>query len=99
MTIYGKSKNELPAYYQNDQPQENEYVRVIVNATPFKDGKIILCHHLQKIKNFNEVTNHNLSVIQAHLHRTKGFLNKPEEVYRVIFFLSFSIYLFCFLYF
>lgn len=73
----------MPLYYQNAQLKENEYVLIIANVTPFKEGKIVLCHHLLEIKNYNEVTNHLLSVIQAHLHRTKGFLDKPEEIVKV----------------
>ena len=73
----------MPLYYQNAQLRENVYVRIIATVTPFQKGKLILCQHLVEIKNYNEVTNHLLSVIQAHLHRTKGFLNKPEEIMKV----------------
>ena len=77
--IYGKSKNEMPLYYQNSNIRENTYLKVILIVTNYQDKKIFVCQHLNEIKNFNDITVHLLSIIQTHLHRTRGYLKSNEE--------------------
>ena len=77
--IYGKSKNEMPLYYQQSSLKENTYLKAIIIVTNYQDKKIYVCQHFNEIKNFNEVTVHMLSIIQTHLHRTRGYLKSVEE--------------------
>lgn len=77
--IYGKSKNEMPLYYQQANLKENSYVKAIILVTDYQDKKIFLCQHMSEIKSFNEVTVHLLSIVQTHLHKTRGYLKTQDE--------------------
>jgi len=52
--------------------EENTYVRVVGNLREFNGGLHVVGFTLLPIKDFNEITFHNLEVISVHLLNTKG---------------------------
>ncbi len=69
----------MPLYYQQSDWKTNSYIKAIILVTNYQDKKIFVCQQMTEVKNFNEVTLHILSIIQTHLHRTRGFLKSHEE--------------------
>lgn len=69
----------MPLYYQQSDWKTNSYIKAIILVTNYQDKKIFVCQQMTEVKNFNEVTLHILSIIQTHLHRTRGFLKNHEE--------------------
>ena len=51
---------------------------MLVSITTFQDKKLFICQLFYEIKNFNELVNHNVQIMQKHSIRTDpSFLQGP----------------------
>lgn len=77
--FYHKGEHQVPIALRNFHYEQFHYVKIYGNIRVFKEEKAIVGMHVKRITNFEEVTNHFLSVFISNCIKKKGIL-KPREL-------------------
>ena len=76
--FYHKSETAQPTALREFTYEQFAYAKIYGNTKVFKDQKAIVGTHIEKVTEFNEVTNHFLSVFTAHCIRKKGVIKVKD---------------------
>ncbi len=76
--FYHKGEHQIPTALKHFEYEQYSYAKVYGSIKVFKETKQIVGTHMQRIEDFNELSNHFLSVFVSHMLRRKGVIKHRD---------------------